>query len=132
VPGHTSRGQKQKALNRNAKKQSVFLNVPYDDAFENLFLAYIAGISAFGFIPRAAIEVPYSRQRLERILSIIGECDFSLHDLSRVQLDRKPPRTPRFNMPFELGLAVALEGKITGHAWIVCEFAVQPFREVLE
>jgi len=55
-------------------------------------------------------------------MELIQECDHSIHDLSRVQLDRARPRTPRFNMPFELGLAVALERTaIPGHAWVVCE-----------
>jgi hypothetical protein len=107
------------------------LNIPYDNAFENLFLAYIAGISAFGFIPRAAIEVPYSRQRLDRLLSIIHECEFSLHDLSRVELDRTPPTTPRFNMPFELGLAVALQARISRHQWVVCESLANRFEKSL-
>lgn len=88
---------------------SVFLNIPYDAAFENLLLAYIAAISAFGFTPRATLEIPSSQRRLERILSLIEESQYSIHDLSGVQLDRARPRTPRFNMPFELGLTVALE-----------------------
>lgn len=122
MPPRVSSGQKRKPPKRDAKKQSIFLNIPYDNAFENLFLAYIAGISAFGLIPRAAIEIPFGRQRLDRILSLMRESDYSLHDLSRVQLDRKRPRTPRFNMPFELGLAIALQrGSRSSHAWIVCE-----------
>jgi hypothetical protein len=28
---------------------SVFLNVPYDDKFEALFIAYIAGLTRLGF-----------------------------------------------------------------------------------
>jgi hypothetical protein len=104
---------------KNLKKNRVFLNVPYDAAFENLLLAYIAGISAFGFTPRATLEIPFSRRRLERIKSLISASQYSIHDLSRVQLDRAAPRTPRFNMPFELGLAVGI-GR-ANHAWIVCE-----------
>lgn len=80
-------------------------------------LAYIAGISAFGFVPRATLEIPFSQRRLERILALIASSQYSVHDLSRVQLDRRAPRTPRFNMPFELGLAVGM-GK---QGWIVCE-----------
>jgi hypothetical protein len=122
MPPRVSSGRKRNPPNREARKQSVFLNIPYDDAFENLFLAYIAGISAFGLIPRAAIEIPFGPQRLDRILSLMRESDYSLHDLSRVQLDRNRPRTPRFNMPFELGLAVALQrGTLSHHAWVVCE-----------
>jgi hypothetical protein len=90
-------------------KDSVFLNIPYDPAFEKLFLAYISGISAFGFTPRATLEIPFGERRLERILALILQSRYSIHDLSRVQLDRNAPRTPRFNMPFELGLTVALE-----------------------
>ena len=102
-----------------AKKNRVFLNVPYDAAFENLLLAYIAGISAFGFTPRATLEIPFSERRLLRIMSLIKSSHYSIHDLSRVQIDRAAPRTPRFNMPFELGLTVGLGSP--QHAWIVCE-----------
>jgi hypothetical protein len=41
----------------------VFLNIPYDRNFENLFLAYIAGISAFGLVPRATLEIANSSRR---------------------------------------------------------------------
>ena len=88
---------------------SVFLNIPYDADFENLFLAYISAISAFGFTPRATLEIPFGERRLDRILTLVRQSQYSIHDLSRVQLDRTSPRTPRFNMPFELGLTVALE-----------------------
>jgi hypothetical protein len=101
---------------------SVFLNVPYDAAFENLLLAYIAAVSAYGFAPRATLEIPFGQRRLDRILTLIQESRYSIHDLSRVQVDRKAPRTPRFNMPFELGLTVALEKTAhPDHSWIVCE-----------
>ena len=110
------------ASNRVARPKSVFLNIPYDSAFENLYLAYIAAISAFGFTPRATLEIPFKQRRLDRILDLIRASDYSIHDLSRVQLDRSSPRTPRFNMPFELGLTVALERiAIRKHAWVVCE-----------
>jgi hypothetical protein len=103
-------------------RESVFLNVPYDAKFENLFLAYIVGISAFGFTPRATLEIPFGQRRLDRILSLIRQSRYSIHDLSRVQLDRNAPRTPRFNMPFELGLTIALEKSDNpDHSWIVCE-----------
>ena len=56
-------------------KESVFLNVPYDAGFENLFLAYIVGISAFGFTPRATLEIPFGQRRLDRILSSFANRD---------------------------------------------------------
>ncbi|HEV2350614.1 MAG TPA: hypothetical protein VG028_12290 [Terriglobia bacterium] len=86
---------------------SVFLNIPYDVRFGKLYLAYIAGLSAFGLVPRATVEIPGGDRRLNRIFDLIKTCRYSVHDLSRVQLDHHPPPTPRFNMPFELGLAIA-------------------------
>ena len=37
---------------------SVFLNIPYDEDFSDLYVAYIAGAASFGLLPRAAIEIP--------------------------------------------------------------------------
>jgi len=104
------------------KTKSVFLNIPYDRRFTRLFLAYIAAVSSFGLIPHATLEIPLSKRRLDRILSLIARSQYSLHDLSRVQLDTSNPRTPRFNMPFELGLTVALQRcKTPRHSWVVLE-----------
>jgi hypothetical protein len=72
--------------------------------------------------PRVTLEIPGGARRLDRILELIQRCPFSIHDLSRVELDYEHPSTPRFNMPFELGLAVAWErlGKAK-HTWFVME-----------
>ncbi|MGA3162458.1 MAG: hypothetical protein ABSC77_14720 [Terracidiphilus sp.] len=87
---------------------SVFLNIPYDDHFKRLYIAYICGLIHLGLKPRATIEIPGGRNRLDKILDLIRSCSYSIHDLSRVQVARNLPfTTPRFNMPFELGLAVA-------------------------
>jgi hypothetical protein len=101
----------------------VFLNIPYDTKFQRLFRAYICGTSAFGLVPRATLEIPGGTRRLDRILELIESCKYAIHDLSRVELDRTPPCTPRFNMPFELGLSVAHEKASKGgtHEWFVCE-----------
>lgn len=109
--------------NSRVRPDSAFLNIPYDTRFNNLYLAYIAGLSAFGLVPRATVEIPGSQRRLDRILSLIKSCCYSFHDLSRVQLDRTPPMTPRFNMPFELGLAVSWSNgpRQTNHTWFVFE-----------
>jgi hypothetical protein len=101
------------------KKADVFLNIPYDGRFQNLLLAYIAGLAAFGFSPPATLEIPFSKRRLERIISLISSSEYSIHDMSRVELDRTAPRTPRFNMPFELGLTVGMGNR--QQEWIVCE-----------
>jgi hypothetical protein len=116
MPVRTRKKRKRRTQRLTDSAASVFLNIPYDAAFENLLLAYIAAISAFGFAPRATLGIPFNG-RLDRILSLIAESEYSIHDLSRVQVDRIRPRTPRFNMPFELGLTVALKStKLPNHA----------------
>jgi hypothetical protein len=68
------------------------------------------------------LEIPGGARRLDRIFRLIQGCRFSVHDLSRVELDKNRPPTPRFNMPFELGLSVAWQrvGK-KKHTWFVFE-----------
>jgi hypothetical protein len=101
---------------------SAFLNIPYDDQYSNLYLAFIAGLCAFGLEPRATLEVANGERRLDRIFSLMTSCHYSFHDLSRVQLDRRAPSTPRFNMPFELGLLVGWKkATTTRHTWVVFE-----------
>jgi hypothetical protein len=113
-------------------ESSVFLNIPYDSQFENLYLAYIAAISAFGFAPRAGIEIPGGERRLDRILELIASCRYSIHDLSRVEIDPSPPRTPRFNMAFEVGLVVAWQKTSRSkHIWFVCEKQVRRLEKSL-
>jgi hypothetical protein len=101
---------------------AVFLNIPYDNRYRRLYLAYIVGLSYLGLEPRVTLGIPGGERRLDRILALIQSCQFSIHDLSCVQLDHHSPRTPRFNMPFELGLAVAWANlNPKSHSWFVCE-----------
>jgi len=101
---------------------SVFLNIPYDKKFQPLYLAYIVGLTELGLTPKATLAIPGGVARLDRIFSLIQQCGYSVHDLSRVELDRTPPPTPRFNMPVELGLAIAwAKLNPNRHTWFVCE-----------
>ena len=74
---------------RKKPRTEVFLNIPYDKKFERLFIAYVAGVSAFGLVPRATLEIPDSSRRLNKILKLIGDCEYSIHDLSRRALRTK-------------------------------------------
>jgi hypothetical protein len=106
---------------------TVFLNIPYDEAFRRLYLAYIVGLIHLGLNPCATLHIPGGQRRLDKILDLIGNCRYSIHDLSRVQLDSKSPRTPRFNMPFELGLAIGVQKlQRTPHEWFL--FESKPYR----
>ena len=104
-------------------RKTAFINIPYDDRFQDLYLAFIAGLAAFRLDARATLEVPGGARRLDRIFGLITSCQYSFHDLSRVQLDRKRPRTPRFNMPFELGLVLGWlkSNRRNNHTWFVFE-----------
>lgn len=101
---------------------SVFLNLPYDAKFQRLFLAYVVGAVSFGLQPRLALEIPGGIGRISRIIALIRGCQYSFHDLSRVEVDIKRPHTPRFNMALELGLAVMLNALDGGeHVWCLFE-----------
>jgi hypothetical protein len=84
------------------RTDSVFLNIPYDKEFEDLYVAYIVGLTQLGLRVNAALAVP-NQGRLETIIALIGKSSFSIHDLSRIEVSK---RIPRFNMPVELGLAL--------------------------
>lgn len=60
-----------------------------------------------GLSPTACSSFPLtSSLRLTRLQDLISSCGASLHDLSRISVSGKAgERVPRFNMPFELGLA---------------------------
>lgn len=88
----------------------------------DLYLAYIAGLSALGLNPQSSIEIAGGDRRLDRIFNLIQICPYSVHDLSRVELDTRRPVTPRFNMPLELGLAIAWQKmNPEKHVWFVFE-----------
>ncbi len=75
-------------------------------------------ILACGYVPRCALDFSDSGAvRFQQIVALITACGLSVHDVSRVELDRTS-RLPRFNMPLELGadLALRLAGSSTQRA----------------
>lgn len=96
--------------------RAVFLNVPFDAAYEKQFLALLCALIALGRKPRCVLEIPEMGQgRLARIIAHMSTCGVSIHDLSRVG-------TPvRFNMPFELGIACALARNGIHHSFVLLE-----------
>jgi hypothetical protein len=101
---------------RAVDQNSVFINVPFDNNYEPQFVALVASIVALGRTPRCVLEIQERGQgRLSRIIVLLSTCAVSVHDLSRVGLP------PRFNMPFELGLACALQELQPPHAYVLFE-----------
>ncbi|HEY3052205.1 MAG TPA: hypothetical protein VGK04_02325 [Thermoanaerobaculia bacterium] len=88
-------------------EDSVFLNVPFDRRYARLFDALVFAVHDCGFTARSALEVEDSGQaRVEKILNIIEQAKYGIHDISRAGIDRNT-RLARFNMPLELGFFLA-------------------------
>ncbi len=101
---------------------SVFLNIPYDEEFDKLYLAYVVGLYQLGLVPFLASGIPGGERRLDRVLTLIRNCRYLIHDLSRVELNVASPSTPRFNMPLELGMTIAWAKLYPKrHTWFVWE-----------
>lgn len=83
---------------------SVFINCPFDDEYKLLLRPMLFTLVYVGLFPRLASEASDSlEQRIEKILRLIKECKYSIHDLSRLRSE-KAKEFARLNMPFELGL----------------------------
>jgi hypothetical protein len=85
----------------------VFLNCPFSPDYQPIFRAILFAVYACGFRPRSALEISDSSEnRLAKIVGIIRESKFGIHDISMMEIDSKT-KLPRFNMSFELGLFLA-------------------------
>jgi hypothetical protein len=83
---------------------SVFINCPFDSWYKPLMRALIFAVYDCGFAPRSALEADNASEvRFQKILRIISDCKFGIHDLARDKSPRSR-RLPHFNMPLELGL----------------------------
>jgi hypothetical protein len=105
----------------------VFLNIPYDEEFTSLYIAYIVGLCQLGFVPHLASEIPGGERRLNRIFQLIKSCRYSIHDLSRIEVSVVATAVPRFNMPLELGMTITWQNlHPSRHTWFVWES--EPYR----
>jgi hypothetical protein len=84
-------------------------------------LALIAGVVGVGLNPKCVVQLPANATRLDRLRQLIASCRYSIHDLSAVEITARPFRVPRFNMPFELGLAVGIQLEGNAHECRVME-----------
>jgi len=85
-------------------EDNVFINCPFDEEYKPIFDVIIFTVHDAGFVARCALEISDATQnRFEKIVKIISESKYGIHDISRTELD--PLNSlPRFNMPLELGL----------------------------
>jgi len=85
--------------------RNVFVNCPFDADFRPCFEALLFTIAASGYKVRCALEDSDGANiRFDKLRRLIRESRRTIHDLSRIELSENA--LPRFNMPFELGLAI--------------------------
>ena len=85
---------------------NVFINCPYDAEYIPLLRPLVFTVLYAGLNPRLASERLNSGEtRISKIVELIRESRYAIHDLSRIQAARKGEHF-RLNMPFELGLDV--------------------------
>jgi hypothetical protein len=105
-----------------APEFSVFVNRPFDEDYRASLDAIVFTSVHAGFFPWMAgstgsVAVP----RVQRILEGLRWCRYSIHDLTRYQ-GEGADNVSRFNMPLELGMAMALRGEDPAgdaHDWMV-------------
>jgi hypothetical protein len=84
--------------------KDVFINCPFDATYKPIFEAMVFAVSDLGFVARCALEADdASEVRLEKVMRIVEQCAYGVHDMSAVSLG-SGTNLPRFNMPLELGL----------------------------
>lgn len=96
------------------RSRKVFINCPFDNKYKPIFDAIVFTIHHLGYVAEYALNKGGGgAQRLTRIYSQLCSCASSIHDISRVSLSGTL-RLPRFNMPFEAGLAYAIHASGIG------------------
>lgn len=85
---------------------NLFINCPYDEEYFSLLRPMLFTVFFAGLKPRLALEKMDSGEaRINKIVGLIKDSKYAIHDLSRIQAD-KEGEIFRLNMPFELGLDV--------------------------
>jgi hypothetical protein len=85
-------------------ENNVFVNCPFDAEYKPLLDPLLFTIRYLGFQPRIALERSESGEsRITKIIELIEDSKYAIHDLSRLKAKRKG-EISRLNMPFELGV----------------------------
>jgi hypothetical protein len=87
-------------------QENVFVNCPFDNQYYALLRPILFSIYYVGLTPRIAFErLDSAENRLQKIMELIENSKYSIHDLSRLKAD-EAGEFYRLNMPFELGLDI--------------------------
>lgn len=86
----------------------VFINCPYDKKYKHFFVLIVFYCFYFGYEPVFASQIGGAESRIDKIIKMIKECDFGIHDISKAFI-QDDESLPRYNMTFELGLDFMLK-----------------------
>lgn len=71
-------------------EKNVFINCPFDSAYDKLLRPLLFTIIYFGFNPKIATErSDAGEQRIDKICELIESSKYSIHDLSRIKSSKK-------------------------------------------
>lgn len=110
--------------------KNVFVNCPFDEEFYDLLRPLLFTIVYVDLTPRIALEIMDSgKVRIERIVELIRESQYAIHDLSRIAAVAAGDLY-RLNMPFELGIDLGARyfgpGELSQKRCLVLE--AEPYR----
>lgn len=102
--GNDPKRQKGQYYLPNDFENNVFINCPFDEEYAPLLDLILFCIVYAGLSPRLSSErLEAGESRLNKIIELIAECKYSIHDLS-ISKATEVDELFRMNMPFELGL----------------------------
>lgn len=89
--------------------KNIFINCPFDAEYREIFLGTLFTTIYLRYTPRLALESADSGlTRINKIVNLIKESKFGIHDLSRM-ISSEKDEYYRMNMPFELGIDYACQ-----------------------
>lgn len=115
--------------------KNVFINCPYDSEYYSLLRPLLFTIVYLNFNPKIALEGSDSGElRIDKILNLIKQSKYSVHDLSRLKAKKKG-EFYRLNMPFELGMDYGsrrfASNYIKGKKYLILEKGAHDYRKAL-
>ena len=92
------------------KENAIFRNCPFDNEYLPLLRALLFVSRFYGLeVKIASSDLDSKSNRLSRIIALMRDAKYSVHDLSKMKSD-KEGEYYRMNMPFELGLDYGIGG----------------------
>lgn len=107
-------------------EKNVFINCPYDEAYSLLLRPMVFTILYFGLNPLLTLDdQDGSKNRIDKITSMIKNSKYGIHDLSRYKPSNKSKHF-RMNMPFEFGIDIGykystLRGRLSRKKMLLVE-----------